>query len=226
MAEYRLFDPENPPPWLDPEWWRHTENCNHLAHPAGVHQARIEFAAKLACIVARSHGLSEIVDIGAGDGALLSYVEKHVLAGVLPNTVERTGYEIIDDSRRFALEDRHVWINGANVTEEALTGQDTAFTRHVCKATRGGRLVVATEFLEHLADPHAMVRWLSDRTEWLLVSSPWGETPDRHEDNHAWAWDHEGYASLLCDNGFGIVSHSDVEWSQLIVARRVGASGG
>ena len=218
MTEHRLFDPADPPDWLDPEYWRDTPNCNHLAHAADVHIARLRRAARLAAHTAYANHVEEIVDIGAGDGALLEMLDTRTPG------IELTGYEIIDDSRKFADLFRSITINDANVTKEAAENLDTAFTRHVCKATRGTRLVVATEFFEHLADPHVMVRWLSERTEWLVASSPWGETPDRHEDNHAWAWDQEGYLDLFRDNGFEMTSQEEVEWSQIIVARRAGMS--
>lgn len=225
MAEYRLFDPANPPAWLAPEWWRDTPNCDHLAHPAGVHTARIVQAARLASDVAGVNYLTDIVDIGAGDGAVLAEIKQtqqyvtRIDRYPLPTL---TGYEVIRDSVQRASQVRGVDVREANVTKEALSNEDTEFTRHVCKATRGQRLIVATEFFEHLAGPHAMLRWLSERAEWIIASSPWGETPDKHEYNHAWAWDIDGYVDLFENNGWLVDEVQQVEWSQIIVACRSG----
>lgn len=226
MAEYRLFDPENPPEWLDPAYWTNTPNCDHWNHPAGVHKARMVAASKLAYDTAITNDLAEIVDIGAGDGRTLELIGRHTLAdkhsgGALWGVPECTGYEIIKDSVEAASLLGCVW--PANVTKEAAENLDTHFTRHVCKTTREDRLVIATEFFEHLADPHAMVRWLASRAEWVVASSPWIENDRRHEVNHAWAWDIEGYHNLLNVNGWDVVSHTKVEWSQIIVARRDGS---
>lgn len=213
MTEHRLFDPADPPAWLNPKWWVDTPNCDHLAHPAKVHDARIRHAADMAVMTMGMNNLDEIVDIGAGDGAVLEIIAKR-------SGFASCGYEIVKDSVRHARQVRGVDVAEANVTYEALSGMDTDFTRHMSPATRDKRLTIATEFFEHLADPHAMVRWLSTRTEWIVASSPWGETPEHHEHNHAWAWDRIGYASLFEDNGFHVVDHQDVEWSQIIVACR------
>lgn len=203
MAEYRLFDPADLPNWLDPEWWRDTPNCDHLAHPAGVHRARLEFVAGRAAAVFRRERLDWITDVGAGDGALLS---------LLPDGVRRvaTGFEIITDSVRHATEVRGVDVRQANVLiDDVPWGAPT-------------NLVVATEVLEHQADPHGFVRdVLARNADWLIVSSPWQETPERHEYNHAWAWDRDGYRALIEQGGFDVVEHTDVEWSQVIVAKVV-----
>lgn len=212
--ETRLFDPDNPPEWLDPAWWATTSNCDHLAHPAGVHQKRLMRAARLAHQTAMAEGLTDVVDIGAGDGALLALPQ----LGIDGSDYAMTGYEIIPDSVRVARYDRMVDVHLANVTREASERLDTPFTRHVCKATRGTRLVVCTEMLEHLENPHDFVRWLSNRCAWIVASSPHSETAERHEPNHAWAWDREGYTELFNNNGFVVHQVTDVEWSQVIVA--------
>jgi len=203
VAEYRLFDPADPPAWLDPEWWRDTPNCDHLGHPAGVHRARLEHVARLAADVARREQLDWITDIGAGDGALLS---------LLPAALRRKacGFEIITNSVKVATEVRGVEVRQANVlVDEIAWGAPT-------------NLVIATEVLEHLADPHGFMRdVLARNADWLIVSSPWRETADYHEDNHAWAWDRVGYRALVEQGGFEVVEHVDVEWSQVITAKAV-----
>lgn len=212
--ETRLFDLEAPPEWLDPAWWATTSNCDHLAHPGGVHRRRIATAAKLALTHALSGGLVDIVDIGAGDGALLSTIRE-------TSGINATGYEVIPDSVRVARYERYVDVHLANVTFDVEHNIDGPFTRHVNKRTRGQRLIVCTEMLEHLEDPHALLRWLSQRCSTIVASSPHSETADRHEHNHAWAWDHDGYRALFEDNGFSVTRQTDVEWSQIIVASAV-----
>ena len=74
---------------------------------------------------------------------------------------------------------------------------------------------VITEVLEHLTDPHAMVRRIYERGAQLVCSSPWNETYDSHDACHAWAWDRDGYAKMITDAGFDIVAHET--WNQFQV---------
>lgn len=193
---YRLFDPADPPAWLDSEWWRQTDNCNHLDNR--VHRARLEAAAGAAVQCAQAVPTRTIVDLGAGDGGLLSLLP--------PEFREASfGYEVIEDSCKYALEVRGVEVLNLNVLSRPFPG-NPVFT--------------ATEMLEHLADPGAFLVYLTSRPKarYLVASSPHSETQEHHEWNHAWAWDRPGYRALFEDNGWAVVRHFDAEWSQIVVA--------
>lgn len=201
MTEHRLYDPADPPAWLDSAWWTDSVSCNHLDHPARVHTARLTAVAELITDTVRAHGVETVVDVGAGDGALLS---------LLPDDVRilAHGYDIITDSVRHARWERKVDVRKANVQTDRLDwGSGTV-------------LAVCTEMLEHLADPHGFVRSVLSRADWLIVSSPHSETPEAHEWNHAWAWDRTGYRALVEQAGFDVVDHRTVEWSQIVLAHR------
>lgn len=199
MTEYRLFDPEDKPEWLDSRWWIETPNCNHLDNR--VHRARLEAAAANSVLEAERYGVRTIVDLGAGDGGLLSLLPQPYMSGSF-------GYEIITDSIRYAKEVRGVNVIEANVLTDRLTL---------------GPVVVATEMLEHLEDPHGFVRGILDarpEVRSFVASSPHSETDVYHEWNHAWAWDRDGYRAMFEDVGWTVVGHYDAEWSQILVARR------
>lgn len=220
--EQRLYDPKNPPPWLDPAWWADTPNCDHLAHPAGVHRARIEFVANLAVELFSLGLVRDVVDMGAGDGAVLWKIK-----GQAGAEFPAWGYEIIKDSVRVARDERGVEVRRADVVN------DTVFTH-----TNGrGRLqwadlVICTEMLEHLEDPHAWARTMAVNAAprgparvgggegWLIASSPWKETVYQHEPNHAWCWDMAGYRAMLTAAGWYVVEQHQVEWSQVVLACR------
>lgn len=195
MTEYRLFDPENPPEWLDSRWWAGTPNCNHLDNR--VHRARLEAASSTAVGCAVGQNTNCIVDLGAGDGGLLSLLPE-------PFRFWSHGYEIIDDSVRYANQVRQVNVRKADVLNDELDL---------------GKVAVATEMLEHLADPHAFVKKIYDdgRVNVFIASSPHSETEQHHEWNHAWAWDREGYAALIKSGGWKISHQFDAEWSQIVV---------
>lgn len=213
MMEYRLFNLWEPPEWLDPEWWRDRPHCNHLESDTGAHTARLRAAANAVDdLVGRLESVPLVADLGAGDGALLS-----LLDGDYP----ACGFEIIEADVVYAQRVRHADVSQLNVlTEDWHT-----------KATHGwidGIPVVAvcTEFLEHQRDPHGFLRDLAGKADYVVASSPYGETLERHEWNHAWAWDTTGYAELFGENGWEVLDHTQVEWSQLIVAKAIGADPG
>lgn len=75
------------------------------------------------------------------------------------------------------------------------------------------RVAFLSEILEHVRCPQALVSGCSTSTDYIVASSPIGETlsdkafdlaaydetPEHHEDGsgHIWAWDLEGFASLF-----------------------------
>lgn len=219
--EQRLFDPDNPPAWLDSAWWADTPNCDHLAHPAGVHRARIYTVADIALELFTLGLVRDAVDMGAGDGAVLWRLMSQTsgdLAG------RAWGYEIIKDSVRVAREERGVDVRRADVVAGRADSHVSGWV-----PLKWADLVICTEMLEHLADPHAWARTMAthvhvnaaqNRNGWLIASSPWGETEYRHEDNHAWAWDMRGYKEMLTAAGWHVIQTLEVEWSQVVLACR------
>jgi hypothetical protein len=77
-------------------------------------------------------------------------------------------------------------------------------------------IYVITEVLEHLTDPHEMVRRIYRRGAQIVASSPWTEHAKSHDECHAWAWDMEGYAALLTQAGFRIKEHLKTTMFQVI----------
>lgn len=217
--EHRLFDPANPPEWLDPEWWNETPSCNHLDAPTGAHRVRLTAAAKAVHnVVAFDRRVKAVVDLGCGDGALLSLIDPEVW-----DRASGMGFDVIKDSIGYAMNVREVHAQLLNaVTQDWRKAACTALWGFSDEWPMTPRpwLVVATEMLEHLENPHAFLRKLSGEAEWIAASSPWGETPDAHEWNHAWAWDEEGYAAMFHACGWEIVTQQRVGWSQLMTARR------
>lgn len=197
-TRYRCFDPTDPPEWLDSRWWIDTPNCNHLDNR--VHKARLEVAAAKAVQAAFIMGTHTIVDLGAGDGGLLSILPE-------PYRSQSYGYEIIADSVRYARDVRNVDVEQRDVLREPIDHHG------VC---------VATEMLEHLGDPHEFLRRLMDAgVDHLIASSPHSETVEgHHEWNHAWAWDCDGYRAMFEETGWTVREHENVEWSQLVWATR------
>jgi hypothetical protein len=60
-------------------------------------------------------------------------------------------------------------------------------------------LYVMGETLEHLDDPALVLRLVSARARWLLLSTPIGAWGDTNEE-HYWAWDREGVEELIAQS--------------------------
>lgn len=136
-----------------------------------------------------------VVDLGCGDGGLLE------LLGYLG--IVAWGYD-------FAPANADGWSERGVVAEL----YDVFGPRQV---PSWGELVVLTEVLEHLSDPHGVLEWISRHAPMVVASSPKDETGSRHAEEHAWAWDLEGYRALF-EPHWIVESHEPVGWSQLLSA--------
>jgi hypothetical protein len=198
-VEWRLFDPQDKPEWLDPEWWVDQPHVNHLGN--WVHESRLNSAAQAAVECADFVGTTVICDVGSCDGGLLDLLPE-------PYRSHSFGYDVIDASIEYANDVRGVNVTWANVVES--------------KRTPLAQVIVCTEMLEHLENPRQFLHDLKSRgVVYGVFSSPKNETLDLHEWNHAWVWDMEGYARMFEECGWEIVSHTEVDWSQQIVAKNV-----
>ena len=122
-----------------------------------------------------------LVDLGCGDGSLLSALHD------LP--IAKWGYDL----------------GLGNVNVAWSRGLDARNADFLDGSVEYGDLIVATEVLEHLLDPRGFLRSLPG--DKLIVSSPSAETDEWHYHHHAWAWDMEGYAELLASCGWTVVEH-------------------
>jgi hypothetical protein len=142
-----------------------------------------------------AQGARSVCDLGAGDGGLLS---------LLPQ-VPRWGFDL----------------QQSNVNAARARGETVSLLDVVNQPWSKGDVVIAAEFLEHLVDPHGMVRKIHDSgAEWLVASSPYTETIDSHYGFHTWAWDRAGYRFLLEDNGWDVKQQTTAWISQILLARR------
>lgn len=194
MAEHRLFPADAPPEWTTPEWYTTRARASHLEE--GVHRDRLHLAARMVVDLATEHDATSVVDLGAGDGGLLS-----LLAEWAPN-LTAWGYDL----------------QQTNVDGARERGVDVTLRNVVARVPRWGDVAVATEMLEHLADPHGFVRRVAKRSPVLVVSSPWTETPESHYDFHCWAWDQDGYRQLLEQAGLRVVRHETTGMFQVAAA--------
>lgn len=178
--EWRLFDPARPPLWMQPAW---IVNSPHVPPEAQRgHGQRITMVARLIRDVVDLLGLKTVTDLGCGDGSLLAALKAN------DPELQCWGYDL----------------STANLAVARSRGVVARYGNILAPGALGlGRLVVATEVLEHLADPHGWLQALPRRL--LVISSPYDETGERHYEHHAWAWDEAGYRQLAEEAGWTVV---------------------
>lgn len=191
MAEWRLFDGESQVSTF--AFHEHRERAPHLEQE--WHRARLLRAAELV----RGLEPASVVDLGCGDGGLLSLLDG----------IAAWGYDF-QPSNQEAWEERRVRADLVDVFAPDAR-------------VDWGQVAVMTEVLEHLADPHGALARIAGRVKYVVASSPWNETGDAHCAEHAWAWDEDGYRALF-EAHFDVVHHERVDWSQLVVARSKAAA--
>lgn len=193
MIEHRLFAEGTVPEWTKPEWHALRDRAPHLEQSG--HRPRLHAAAKFVETVWTPD--MTVVDLGAGDGGLLSLLE-----GI---PVDRKwGYDLTP----------------ANINGALGRGQNVILGDCVDGIIEWGDIAIATEMIEHLLDPHTFIRRVAKHSQFLVASSPWTETRNAHYEFHTWAWDVGGYANLIESNGWSILGHITVSWFQVVLAER------
>lgn len=187
MAEYRFF--EGSVPYVSTaKFHADRERAPHLEQQ--MHRGRLSRVAHLI----RTLRPNSVVDLGCGDGGLLSLIKD----------IDSWGYD-------FQPSNVDGW------TERGVL----AVTRDVFQLgaeVRWGEVAVMTEVLEHIADPHGVVGWVARNSKFIVASSPHSETPERHAEEHAWGWDMPGYLAFF-EPHFTVTHHEPLGWCQILVGR-------
>lgn len=191
MGEWRLFEAGTIPECTTAEWYAGRDNAAHLedAH----HRPRMLVSSLMVAQAAYSCGLSTVVDIGSGDGGLLS---------LLGPRLKGWGYDLAP----------------AAVQAAKGRGMDVRLGDVLSDPVEWGQIAVATEMLEHLIDPHALVATIRGNCRAVVASSPYTERPGAHYEFHTWAWDFDGYAAMFRAGGWRIVRHEAVGPFQVLLA--------
>lgn len=191
--EWRLFDEGTVPEYTRPEWYVGREHAPHLEQPG--HRERLMQTAAYVAHAAFGTKMRTVVDLGAGDGGLLS---------LLGPGLRAWGYDLMP-ANIDAAKERGVDVRLGDVTADAIDWADIA---------------VCTEMLEHLVDPHALVREIAGNCRVLVCSSPADERPGRAYEFHTWCWDDEGYRALVEQAGFIVKAYRRVNRFQVLMAVR------
>lgn len=191
MSQWRLFPEGTVPEYTQPDWYLSREHAPHLEDD--IHRARLFRSAALVAQVAFAHRYSTLVDLGAGDGGLLS---------LLGPAVKAWGYDLMP----------------TNVDASTGRGVDVRYGNVLTGDIEWGQIAVATEMLEHLVDPHGFVQRIGEHADALVCSSPHTERPGHAYEFHTWAFDFVGYRALVEQGGFDVLHQEAVGPFQIIMA--------
>lgn len=198
MTEWKLF--EGDVPYVSTaEFHADRERAPHLEQE--FHQERLYRAATFVHEASERLGSVTVSDLGCGDGGLLSLVQGY------PEVTSAWGYDFAP-ANIAGWAERGVVAYALNVFGENWDPVDL------------GDIIVMTEVLEHLANPHGVLQKLARRAHprRLVCSSPWNENQNNHCAEHAWAWNLEGYAAMIQNAGWNIIRHEQAGMFQVILA--------
>lgn len=180
--EYKLFDV---PKYHDEAWYVGREAVDHI-HQDGPnlgHRIRLLEALKLIddIILRQDLEMKTLADWGAGNGGLLSEVAKR------HPQLKVWGYDlcpqnVLDGKERYGLD-----LSLENIVEGD---------------PKRAEIVVMTELLEHLVDPHRMIEELREappigEVRWIVASTPGFETPQQYYPYHLYCWTENSFAIMF-----------------------------
>lgn len=204
MSEWRLFPEGEVPIFCTPGFF-----ARHPWVPGETQTGHGERIAMVADLVKEHVGDAKTLsDLGSGDGSLLREL--------IDLPLRMWGYDAgWENVHRAAI------LGGARVTCADFLNEQVDL----------GDVVVMSEVLEHLYDPHGLLKAIPARK--MVASSPSSETGDWHYVHHAWAWDMDGYRQLFTDAGWTVLDQRQVfgginkhcerdgeQWFQALVAVR------
>lgn len=198
--EYKLF---HTPRHHDEAWYVDREAADHI-HQEGGHRMRLLEAKELVRNIFRHDAREDdtLADWGAGNGGLLSELRNQYPGGKM------WGYDLCPQNVEFGI---------------SRYGLDLKLMNVVTGAPAPADVVILTEFLEHLVDPHEIIeRLFRQDTRWLVASVPGFETPASFYEFHLWCWTGESFAQMFEQVGWKVRRHFAVPecGTQFLVASR------
>jgi hypothetical protein len=191
--EFKLFskpDYANGRPG-DAAWYRDRAVSDHINETG--HRERLLEALNLIGDAIEQVKLSSypytLSDFGAGNGGLLAQVKKKFWG------INAWGYDLSPKAVEWGKEKYTVDLRCDDVLSNPIDI---------------GSIVVLTEFLEHIVDPHGMLKrlHLSFDPQWIVASSPGFESPGKQYEYHLWSWyQGDSFAKMFEREGWRVRRH-------------------
>lgn len=190
-GEYAFFDYEGgkTPYYSTQEFHDDREAVSHIDQH-GMQRDRLLLAADFVKDIVLNNKINTVSDLCCGEGGLLEYLkpffQEHAITGF--------GYEFSPAAVRHANYIRNVDVVFANVVEDDISL---------------GNISIITEALEHFHKPHEMVEKIAEQSEFIVLSSPNGETPEAHYELHTFGWSWPAYENLITQAGYTVLRHEE-----------------
>lgn len=196
--EYKLF---HEPRFHDEAHYVRREAVDHI-HQDGQnlgHRIRLLEALNLIddIVLRQDLQLSTLADWGAGTGGLLSEVKKH------HDGLRVWGYDLCPQNVLFGQENYKLDLQLENIVEGDPIRAE---------------IIVMTETLEHLVDPHRLLEFIAEapprapetschETRWIVASVPGFEDHLHHYEHHLWAWTENSFPFMFDRSGWHVKRH-------------------
>lgn len=199
--EYKLFG--ETPQFHDAEFYKDRPVSDHINEPN--HQPRMLRALREVQYLVKDFPIHSLADFGAGNGGFLHEVRKRH-----PH-LRVWGYDMQPSNIAWAKEKYGVNVYSSDITNPTA-------------AADAADIVVLTETLEHLVDPHQVLRNLIAEIgidiRYIVASSPANETPEHHYEFHLWAWTETSFPDMFTAAGWTVEKHFVDQGTQFVVASR------
>lgn len=174
----------------DKEFYKDRELADHINQHD--HKPRLMTVLEYVSGILKEHPDYSVSDLGCGNGGLLELIP----------TENKWGYDL----------------QPSNVADAESKGRKVYLRDFVNEDIDVGDIVIMTETLEHLVDPHGFLKKLKDRgAKYIVASTPAYETPDFHAPFHLWVWTEDSFAQIFADAGWTVKNHV-IDHFQFVVA--------
>ena len=194
--EYKLF---TEPRFHDAQFYKDIELANHWEQPGHGERLRMTFV-RCAELLLEHPDIQTVSDWGCGNGRLLEELQR-----------------MFPQRRYYGCD-----LLPANVEDAKLRGYPVHYHDFVNDPTVTGNLAILTEVLEHLIDPHGLLKRLASYPDchWIVASSPANETKEEHYEFHSWVWTEWSYETMFSENGWPFVHSTNFAGARIVVAHR------
>jgi len=186
--EYKLFDQ---PHSHDMAFYQDRAMADHINQ--GDHRPRLLSVADEVIELSKNEEIKTIGDFGCGNGGLISYLADKVEQKIF-------GYDLQPSNVQFAKEH----------------GRPVELKDFINEEVKWPDLLICTETLEHLVDPHGFLKKASKKSKYVVASTPGYETASFHAPFHLWVWTEESFKDVF--QGWEIVKYYRTNF-QFVVAR-------
>lgn len=167
--EYKLFDQ---PHSHDRNFYDSREMADHINQ--SNHRPRLLQVADEVIELSKLPEIQTIGDFGCGNGGLLDYLKDKV-----PQKLY--GYDLQQSNVSFA-QDKNRPVELVDFVNEDVEYPD---------------LLIMTETLEHLPDPHGFLERASKKSKYVVASTPGYETEGFHAPFHLWVWTDDSFKDIF-----------------------------